>query len=253
MSAVLGLSLGGLAGGLLVASGLTRGYTVLLVLDSLTFLGFALLVLRLPNPRVATERGKGGYVSALHDRRLRLLAGANLVMVSAAIAPMLWILPAFARGPAAVPAAAIGIIYAVNAASILVAQLHITRVVMRRTPLRALALASAGWALAWAMAAVVGATLRGWPAALGLACVLVIYAVSECVYSAVLVPSVVAVAPQHLRGRYLGIVGFTWQAGFSIGPPVAASVLATAPLAFPIGEGAVCLLLACLLIAMPQR
>lgn len=79
-----------------------------------------------------------------------------------------------------------------------------------------------------------------------------VYAVSEYVYTAVLIPSVVAIAPQHMRGRYLGIVGFTWQAGFSIGHPVAASVLAAAPLAFPIGESAVCLLLACSLIAMPQ-
>lgn len=102
------------------------------------------------------------------------------------------------------------------------------------------------------MAAVVGATLRGWPAALGFAGVLVVYAVSECFYTAVLIPSVVAIAPQHMPGRYLGIVGFTWQAGFSIGPPVAASVLAAAQLAFPIGESAICLLLACLLIAMPQ-
>ena len=252
MSAVLGLSLGGLAGGTLVALGLTRGYTALLILDSATFLGFALLVLQLPNPRVATERRKGGYIDALRDRRLRVLAGANLVMVSAAIAPMLWILPAFARGQAGVPAAAIGIIYAVNAASILVAQLRITRAVSRRAPLPALAVASVGFAVAWVVATVVGAVLRGWPAALGFAAVLVIYAVSECVYTAVLVPSVVAIAPQHVRGRYLGIIGFTWQAGFSIGPPIAASVLATAPLAFAIGESAICVLLACLLIAMPQ-
>ena len=249
MSAVLGLSLGGLVGGVLVAIGLAHGYSALLVLDSVTFLGFALLALRLPNPRVVTERRTGGYAEALRDRRLRVLATANLVMVSAAIAPVLWILPAFARGQAGVPAAAIGIIYAVNAASILVAQLRITRAVSRRAPLSALGLACVGWAAAWAIAAAIGATLRGWPAALGFAAVLVVYAVSECVYTAVLIPSVVSIAPAQLRGRYLGIIGFTWQAGFSIGPPIGAAVLTAAPLAFPLGESAVCVLLACLLVA----
>lgn len=253
MSAVLGLSLGSLMGGVIVALGLARGYTTLLVLDSVTFLGFALLVLRLPNPRVITERGTGGYAAALRDRRLRVLAGTNLVMVSAAIAPMLWILPAFARGQAGVPAATIGIIYAVNAATILVAQLRITRAVSRRPPLLALALACVGWAAAWAIAAAIGATVRGWPAALGFAAVLVVYAVSECVYTAVLIPTVVSIAPAQLRGRYLGIVGFTWQAGFSIGPPIAAAVLATAPLAFPLAESATCVALASALVAMRQR
>ena len=244
MSAVLGLSLGGLAGGLLVAAGLAPGYSSLLILDSVTFLGFSLISLRLPDPRPLVERRKGGYADAIRDRRLRVLAATNLVMVGAAIAPMMLILPAFARGTADVPAAAIGMIYAANAACILVAQLRITAAMAGRRPLRALALAAVGWAVAWTVIAGTGVLLRGWIAAAGLITAMAIYAISECVYTAVLTPSAVAIAPAHLRGRYLGILGFTWQAGFSIGAPIASAVLATVPLAFPLGEGAVCLLLA---------
>ena len=244
MSAVLGLSLGGLAGGLLVASGLAPGYSALLILDSVTFLGFSLIALRLPDPRPVVEQRKGGYADAIRDRRLRILAATNLVMVGAAIAPMMLILPAFARATADVPAAAIGMIYAANAACILLAQLRITAALAGRAPLRALALAAAGWAVAWMVIAGTGVLLRGWIAAAGLITAMAIYAISECVYTAVLTPSAVAIAPAHLRGRYLAILGFTWQAGFSIGPPIASAVLATVPLAFPLGEGAVCLLLA---------
>ena len=244
MSAVLGLSLGGLAGGVMVAAGITRGYTLLLVLDSLTFLGFSLLVLRMPNPRPAMQRQSGGYLDAIRDRRLRILAGANLAMVGFAIAPILWIVPVFARGTAGVPAAAIGLIYVVNAAFILLAQLRITSAVSRHAPLRALAVAACGWAVAWGIAAATGAALRGWVAVLGFVAVILVYAASECVYTASLTPSVVAIAPPHLRGRYLAVIGFTWQAGFSIGPPIAAAVLAAAPAAFPIGEAVCCVLLA---------
>lgn len=157
---------------------------------------------------------------------------------------MMLILPAFARGTAHVPAAAIGMIYAANAACILLAQLRITAALTGRAPLRALALAAAGWATAWTVIAGTGVLLRGWIAVAGLITAMAIYAISECVYTAVLTPSAVAIAPAHLRGRYLAILGFTWQAGFSIGPPIASAVLATVPLAFPLGEGAVCLLLA---------
>ena len=253
MSAVLGLSLGGLAGGVLVAAGVARGYSLLLVLDSLTFLGFSLLVQRLPNPRPVVERHHGRYVDALRDRRLRVLAGANLAIVSFAVAPMLWILPPFARGASDVPAAAIGMIYAVNAAFILVAQLRITKAVSTHQPLRVLALAAAGWVVAWAIAATAGATLRRSRAALAFVAVIVVYALSECLYTGSLTPSVVAIAPPHLRGRYLAVIGFTWQAGFSIGPPLAAAVLAEAPTAFPLGECACCLVMASVLWLLRWR
>ena len=250
MSAVLGLSLGGLAGGVLVAVGLAQRYTTLLVLDSLTFVLFALVVLRLPDPRPAVDRGSGGYRVAVRDRRLRLLAAVNLVMVGASIAPMMLILPAFAQGTADVPAAAIGMIYAINAAGILLAQLRITTAVSGRAPLRTLAIAAGGWAAAWAIVVVTGAALRGWPAIAALAVGMVVYAAGECVYTATLTPSAVAIAPDHLRGRYLAIIGFTWQAGFSIGPPIASAVLATVPLAFPCGECAACMILAVVLIGL---
>lgn len=110
MSAIVGLSLGGLAGAALVATGVPSVYTLLLVLDSATFLAFALLLTLLPNPHSASNASSGGYRAALGDPRLRLLAIVSLVMVGAGIAPMLLILPAFARGIPGVAAGSIGLI-----------------------------------------------------------------------------------------------------------------------------------------------
>src|SRR4029077_3242964 len=167
MSAIIGLGLGGLAGAALVAGGVPSVYTVLLVLDSSTFLGYALLVrVALPNPRILHSASSGGYRVAFGDRRLRVLAVVNLVMVGAGIAPMLLILPAFARGIPGVAAGSIGLIYAVNTAVILLAQLRITRAVGGRPPALMLTIGAAVWTLAWGMIAVAGWRLHGWAAVL---------------------------------------------------------------------------------------
>jgi hypothetical protein len=117
MSAILGLSLGGVAGGLIVATGSQSSYTTILLLDSATFIGYAALVQLLPNPEAAASHTSGDYRIAIRDRKLRLLAGINLVMVGVGIAPMLLLLPAFARTAANVPSAAIGLIYGLNTLS----------------------------------------------------------------------------------------------------------------------------------------
>jgi len=244
MSAVLGLSVGGAMGGLIVAVLPAQGYVWLLVLDSATFLAFAGLGLLLPNPHPHTQTSTGGYATAVGDGRLRLLAAANLTLVAAGVAPMMWVLPAFARGHVDVPAAGIGLMYAVNAGVILTCQLAITRVASARRPADALALSSLLWAAAWLIVAGCGWFLRGGLGGLVLAAALVVYAAGECVYTAVLTPTTAAIAPAELRGRYLAITGFAWQAGFMIGPPVAATMLAASAQAFPLVEALVCLVLA---------
>jgi MFS family permease len=250
MSAIVGLSLGGLAGGALVASGLPSVYTLLLVLDSATFLAYAFLVLTaLPNPPVVHSPSSGGYRVALGDRRLRLLAIASLVMVGAGIAPMLLILPAFARGIPGVAAGSIGLIYAVNTVVVLLAQLRITGAVRGRSPALMLAIGAAIWTLAWGMIAITGWLLQGWPAVAALAGAMAVYAIGECIYSAVVTPSAAAIAPPMLRGRYLAVTGFAWQAGFMVGPPAAGAIASVQPLAFPLAAAAFCALLA---IALSQ-
>src|SRR2546423_1429345 len=134
MSAMAGLGLGGLVGGLIAAGGGQQAYVLLLVLDAGTFVTFPGLALLLPNPRPRPERAVGGYLRGLRDRRLVLLATVHFVTVTAGFAPMLVLLPAFARGQAHVPATAIGLIYAINTAVILVVQLPITQLVAPQPP-----------------------------------------------------------------------------------------------------------------------
>lgn len=249
MSAMVGLGLGGVAGGLIPSGGRADDYVLLLLLDAGTFLGFALLVTRLPNPVARRESRSGGYALAFADRRLILLAVVNLVMVSVAIAPMLVVLPAFAKGQAHLPAAAIGVVYAMNTATILLAQLQITRSVAHREPMRILALGAGLWAAAWLVVLASGYWLEGWLAAAFIGAAMVAYAVGECLYTAILVPTAAGIAPNELRGRYLGVMGFAWQAGFTVGPAVGGSLVGRLPLAFPAAGAIACVILA---LALPR-
>ena len=254
ISAVVGLSLGGIMGGLLVASGIPSPYTVLLWLDAATFLGFAaLLLISIPNTTVPARAGGAGYGAALRDRRLLLLAFVNLTMVSCAIAPMLWMLPPFARLGPRVPAGFIGLIYAVNTVVILLAQLRITRSLAGRPAVSALAAAASIWAVAWLIVAGTGAELRGDLAALALGGAVAVYAIGECMYTAKLSPTAAAIAPAGMQGRYLAVTGFAWQAGFMIGPPLAGALLSLSPLAFPVAEAGVCGILAVILFVVSGR
>ena len=250
MSAIVGLSLGGLASAALVAAGVPSVYTVLLLLDSATFLGFAILLMFLPNPHITTSGASGGYRVVLSDRRLRLLALVGLVMVGAGIAPVLWILPAFARGIPGVALGSIGLIYAVNTAVILLLQLRITGAANGRSPTGMLAIGAGIWTVAWGMVAITGSLLRGWFAVAALAGAMTVYAIGECIYTAVVTPTAAAIAPPLLRGRYLAVIGFAWQAGFMLGPPAAGALVSLQPLAFPLVADATCALLALVLLSV---
>jgi len=67
------------------------------------------------------------------------------------------------------------------------------------------------------------------------------YATGECLYSAIVLPTTTLLAPDHLRGRYLGLTGLAWQSGFMIGPSLGGIVLGAMPLALPVMCAAGCL------------
>jgi MFS family permease len=244
MSAILGLSLGGLVSGLIVATGSPSSYIALLLLDSATFIGYAALVQLLPNPRPASSHTSGTYRTAIRDRNLRQLAAINLVMVGVGIAPVLLLVPAFAKTVANVPSAAIGLIYGVNTLVILVAQLRITQAVARLPRRTSVALGAMTWTAAWLVIAATGWLLQGWYAVAMLVAAMALYAIGECIYTGVVTPTAAAIAPENMRGRYLAVMGFSWQAGFMLGPPAGAALMNAAPLAFPVAAALLCATLA---------
>jgi MFS family permease len=244
VTAVVGLGLGATLGGILAARGL-EGYLELLVLDAVTFLTFAAVLLTLPSGRVDTRAATAGsYRLVVRDRAFIRLVGVNIAMVTAGIAPMLVLLPAYAKLQAHISEPVIGAIYAANTLTIVTAQLPLTRLTRGRNRMLVLRVAAAIWVACWLICLAAGGWLSGNLAALVIGLASVGYAIGECFYSAIMVPTAVALAPDHLRGRYLGAMGLSWQTGFLIGPALGAIVLGVFPLGLPIACAAICLLAA---------
>ena len=241
VTAIVGLGAGGMVGGFIAAGGLD-GYIRLLVLDAITFVTFAAISLLLPSGRV-TQRALpgGGYRAVLRDRPFMRLVAVNTALVAGGIAPMLGLLPAFAKGQAHVGEAFIGVIYAANTLTIVVAQLPLTHFVQGRRRMQMLSAGALTWVASWTVILAAGTWLAGPPAALVIGVAASMYALGECLYTAVMLPTATAMAPDRLRGRYLGVMGFAWQAGFLIGPSVGGVLLGAAPLALPAVAAAVCL------------
>lgn len=245
VTAIVGLGVGGAVGGFVAAGGL-HGYLELLVLDAVTFLLFAAVALLLPSGRgTSTARtASDGYVAVLRDRVFVRLVAINIALVSAGIAPMLVLLAAYAKGQAHISTQAIGAIYAANTFTIVVAQLPLTRLAQARDRMYVLRTGSLLWAAFWLVALGAGAWLQGLGAAAVIGAAAVVYALGECLYTSVMLPTAAALAPDRLRGRYLGAMGLAWQTGFLIGPIAGGAILSARPLALPAVCATVCLVAA---------
>lgn len=240
VTSVVGLGAGGAIGGVIASAGLS-GYLHLLVFDAVTFLSFAALMLLLPSPR--TERpaaSSGGYVAVTRDRAFLWLVAVNIALVAAGIAPMLVLLPAFVKIQTHVGEAAIGAIYALNTLTIVVAQLPLTKLTAGLPRMLVLRGAAGLWIVSWLVCLAAGASVRAGAAIVVVAMAVVIYALGECLYSSVMLPTAIALAPAELRGRYLGAMGLAWQSGFLIGPSAGSAILGVNPLALPAFCAAVC-------------
>ena len=250
VTSVVGLGLGGVVGGFIASAGL-GGYLALLRLDAITFLAFACLVLVLPNVRVVSSSGlRGNYVAVLRDRAFMRLVAVNVAMVAFGVAPMFVLLPAFAKVQAHVGEAAIGLVFAANTLTVVVAQLPLTRLTASRNRMHVLRTGALIWVASWVVCFGAGALLRGIPAAAVIGAAAVAYAIGECLYSAIVLPTTTALAPDHLRGRYLGVNGLAWQSGFLLGPSLGGIVLGAMPLALPLMCAGGCLVAAAGTIAV---
>jgi MFS family permease len=233
VTSVVGLGVGGVIGGLIAARGL-QGYLLLLALDSITFLVMAAVPLLLPSGRSpARARAGGGYALVIRDRGFLQLTGLNILMVSAGLAPMFVLLPAYAKVQAHVGVTAIGFIYAASTFTVVAAQLPVARFTRGRNRMQMLRAAATTWIASWTVILAAGAWLSGGSAAIVIGLAAIAYAIGECLYSSIMLPTASALAPDTLRGRYLGVMGLSWQSGFLLGPSLGGAVLGAYPLALP--------------------
>jgi len=243
----LGIGLGALAGGLIATTESPGSFTVLFLLNSLTFVVYGAVMLALvPSPDLArapdaaapaSER-PGSYRDVLRHRAFVAVIGLNALFIFAGFSGF-ELLPVYAKNEAAVSETQIGIVFLVNTIVIVLLQLPIARLAQGRRRMPALGLLGLLWAAAWLVVPLAGSKTAG-AATLLLIGAMTIFAVGECLHGAVHAPLVSDLAEPRLLGRYMALSALSWQVGFALGPAVGGFVLDYSPNATWLGAAAFC-------------
>jgi MFS family permease len=257
----LGIGLGALAGGLIATTESPGSFTVLFLLNALTFVVYGAVMLGLvPEPQLG-ERGSGPnrrtgtYRDVLRHRAFVAVIALNALFITAGFSGF-ELLPVYAKNEAAVSETQIGIVFLVNTIVIVLLQLPTARFAQGRRRMPLLGLLGLMWALAWLTVPIAGSKEAAAAMFLFIGSI-TIFAVGECLHGAVQAPLVTDLAEPRLLGRYMALSALSWQLGFALGPAIGGFVLAYSPNAAWLGASALCALGGVLAFAvegvLPQR
>ena len=239
----LGIGLGGLAAGWIALVDDPSTFTVLFVLDALTFLAYVVVLAFIRDPGVdPSEAGEtpASYRAVLRHKTFLGLWTLNFLFVFAGYS-LLNLLPVFAHDQSGLSERQIGAIFFVNTAVIVIAQLPLTRWIEGRRRMRALALMPLLWAVAWLLVDGAGYWLTAGAAFGVIAVAAALFGVGECFHGPAHQALVSDIGPPHLRGRYFAVHSLSWGLAGTLGPAIGGFILAAAPFAlWPLASG-VCL------------
>ena len=252
-----GLGVGGVFGGVAVATGGTGGYQVIVILNAVSFVAAAGMLTRLPtqttrttsptgspatpsNPSAALEasggesraarHGVSGYRAILRDHSFLVLLIVSVVLWMSSYSVDLILTPycvSVLHTPLWVP----GALFALNTALVVGAQVPVTGLLASRRRTRALMVGGVGYMMVFlALAAtplLPAHTLVGTLGAL-----MLLATMAEIILAPTMTALAAAMAPLHLRGRYLALAYLSLSTAIAITPLVATTLLATIPAAF---------------------
>jgi MFS family permease len=242
----LGIGLGGLAAGSIARIHDPTTFTVLFVLDALTFLAYVVVLAFIRDPGVAPDEtgdAPASYVAVLRHRTFLGLWMLNFLFVAAGYS-LFNLLPAFVRDESHLSERQIGAIFFVNTLAIVLAQLPISRWIEGRRRMRALALMPLLWAVAWLLVDAAGYWLTAGVAFALVAFAAILLGIGECFHGPAHQALVSDIGPPHLRGRYFAVHSLSWGLGGTVGPAVGGFILAAAPFALWPLASAACLVAA---------
>lgn len=199
-----------------------RGYWLLFVLDALTCLAFAVLLLRgVPETRPVPTGQAGSTRDVLRDRRMVLLCTGTLLQAVVYLQAFITLPLAFTTD--GLSTASYGLVLGVNGLLIIVLQPLLLGVLTGR-PDRLLLWAGALQGIGFGATALAD-DLTGHLVAL------TVWTVGEVLGAGVIGALVGQLAPVHLRGRYMGVHGLSYGVAGLVAPLLGTQVLARA------GEG----------------
>ena len=212
----LGFSIATPLGGFLAS----RGYWLLFVLDALTSAAFALLILRgVPETRPVVQGAAGRLRDVLSDRLM-------LGLVACVVAASVVYLQAFVTLPLVfgdddLGPGSYGLAIALNGVLIVLLQPLLLNVLGARRRAALLLAAIVLQGIGFGMTAFADSM----PAHLA---AIAVWTLGEILQAGLLGALVAALAPEHLRGRYMGTFGFSFGAASFLAPVLGTQVLARA-------------------------
>jgi MFS family permease len=238
----LGVGLGGVAGGLIANVESPTTFTVLFVLDGLTFLAYVAVLAFIRDARAAplqAGESPGSYVEVLRDRLFVGMWTLNFLFVAAGYS-LLNLLPPFVRDHGHISERQIGLVFFFNTLAIVLAQLPLSRWLEGRRRLRALALMPALWAVAWIGVDATGYWFEASVAFVAVSVCAIVIGIGECFHGPAHQALVGALGGDRLRGRYFALHSLSWGLGGTAGPAVGGLILAREPFALWPLAAAVC-------------
>ena len=225
----LGVALGGFVGGLIASVAHPSSFTVLFLLDAVTFVGYAIVTATLPSPMWGSEKTRGRYADVVKDRPFMRYVVLNAAFITIGMAVIVELLPPYAKNYAGVNEREIGLLWMVNSIVVVLAQLPIAKLGEGRSRMRALALMGVIWSGTMLLIGVAGFWFNATSAFLLMGVGVVAFAIGECLHGVVHGPLTADLAPPALVGRYMAFGSQSWQVGWIIGPAVGGFALQHAP------------------------
>jgi MFS family permease len=246
----LGIGIGGVLGGVIAAHGLA-GFVALFLVNALTYVLYAVILLVGVREDARPPRAAGGYRVVLRDRPFIRLALINIAVIAVGWGVFSWIVPAYARGEIGVSTRVIGLLVLANAVTVVLAQIPAARLAEGRRRTVTMAVGALTFVAACLLVVAAGfVELRVAAAALLVAAVVV--AVGECLHTTVVIPLVADLAPAALRGRYMAVMALSWWLGLALAPTLAAQALSVSPPAAMLASAVVALAAAAAALALER-
>jgi MFS family permease len=223
----VGIGVGVLIGTSIASLHDLRSFQVLYVASGVLALGDAAMLFSLRQfggKSAVTEQhpdlAKEGWTTVLRDRRMVRFAGFSLVLMVCGYGSIEAGLPLFATNVAHLSIHAVGILFATNTFTIIVAQLFVLAGIRGKSRSLLIGVVGVLWGSSWLLAT--SSLFVGSIAAVLVLCVgQVAFAVGETVWQPTAPALVNELAPEHLRGRYNALIGIVWAVSSAVGASIA--------------------------------
>lgn len=214
----LGYAAGGVLAGVALQVDTVTAFKAVVVVNVLSFVLAFVLLLDVPDHRsaVADDAPVEGWGVVLRDRAyLRLVLGQVTFVIG--IMVLNFALPVYAAETLALPGWLVGAIFTLNTVLVGLGQGLMVRWMTGRVRARMMALAQVFFVVGYGTFVLAG-LLPVWVAVAAMLLGAVIYTSGELAGGPVFSATAAEAAPDHLRGRYLGLVQLTWGVGGTVTP-----------------------------------